>query len=91
LQPVRADATESLLPADVRTGAAPVQAIAAHGVVYIATLVVETTKASCGGDMRVGASCAQWKAATVDEAAIGEAEIRYDRDGVQVSPSVPAL
>jgi hypothetical protein len=50
-----------------------------------------TTKASGGGDVRVGASCAKAEAATVDEVAVGEAEIRGDRDGVQVGPPVPAL
>jgi hypothetical protein len=88
---VGGDAAESLLPVVVPTRAAPAQAIAAHGVVDVAALDVATTKASCGGDVRVGASCASSKVATVDEVAIGEAEIRGDRDGVQVKPSVPAL
>jgi hypothetical protein len=85
------DAAESLLPVVVPTRAAPAHAIAAHGVVDVAALDVATTKANRGGDVRVGASCAKLKVATVDEVAIGEAEIRGDRDGFQVSASVPAL
>jgi hypothetical protein len=72
------DAIESLLPVVVPTRAAPAQVIAAHGVVDVAALDVASTKASCGGDMRVGASCAKSKVATVDEVAIGEAEMRVD-------------
>jgi hypothetical protein len=82
---------ESLLPVVVPTRAAAAEAIAAHGVVGVAALDVTTTKASGGGDVRVGASCAKPQVATVDEVAVGEAEIRGDRDGFQVSPSVPAL
>jgi hypothetical protein len=85
------DAAESLLPVVVPTRATAAQAIAAHGVVDVAALDVTTTKASGGGDVRVGASCAKAEVATVDEVAVGEAEIRVDRDGVQVSPSVTAL
>jgi hypothetical protein len=76
------DAAESLLPVVVPRSAAPAQAIAAHGVVDVAALDVATTEASCGGDVRVGASCAKSKVATADEVAIGEAEIRGDQDGV---------
>jgi hypothetical protein len=67
------DAAESLLPVVVPTRAAPAQAIAAHGVVDIAALDVMTTKASGGGDVRVGASGAESKVAAVDEVTIGEA------------------
>jgi hypothetical protein len=41
--------------------------------------------------MWVGTSSAKADVATVDEVAIGEAGLRIDRDGVQVSPCVPAL
>jgi hypothetical protein len=85
------DAAESLLPVVVPTGAAPAEAIAAHGVADVASLDVTTTKASGGGDVRVGAGCAKADVATVDEVTVGEAEIRGDRDGVQVGPCVPAL
>jgi hypothetical protein len=85
------DAAESLLPGVVPTQAALAQAIAAHGVVDVAALDVATTKASCGGDVRVCASCAKSKVATVDEVAMGETHMRGDRDGVQISPSTPAL
>jgi hypothetical protein len=60
------------------------QAFAAHGVVDVAALDMTATKASCGGDVRVGASCAKVEVATVDEVAVREAEIRGHRDGVQV-------
>jgi hypothetical protein len=60
-------------------------------VVDVAALDVTTTKASGGGDVWVGASGAMAEVATVDEVTVGEAEIRGDRDGVQVSPRVPAL
>jgi hypothetical protein len=85
------DVAESLLPVVVPTRVAAAEAIAAHGVVDVAALDVTTTKASGGGDVRVGASCAKAEVATIDEVAVGEAEIRSDRDDVQVSPSVPAL
>jgi hypothetical protein len=85
------DAAESLLPVVMPTRAAAAEAIATHGVVDAAALDVTTTKASGGGDVRVGASCAKAEVAFIDEVAVGEAEIRSDRDGVQVSPSVPAL
>jgi hypothetical protein len=41
--------------------------------------------------MWVGASSTKVKVAIVDDNDVGEAEIRVDRDGVQVSPSVLAL
>jgi hypothetical protein len=73
------------------TRAAAAEAIAAHGVVDVAALDVTTTKESCGGDVRVGASGAKAEVATVDEVAVREAEVRGHRDGVQVSPSVTAF
>jgi hypothetical protein len=85
------DAAESFLPVVKLTRAAPAQAIATHGVVDIAGLDVTSTKTSSGRDMWVGASSAKAEMATVDEVAIGEPQIRVDRDGVQVSPHVPAL
>jgi hypothetical protein len=85
------DAAESLLPVVVPTRAAPAEAIAAHGVVDVAALDVTKTKASGGGDVRVGASCANAEVGTLHEGAVGETEIRGDWDGVQVSPSVTAL
>jgi hypothetical protein len=57
----------------------------------MAALDVITTKTSGGGDMRVGASSAQARVATVDEVAVIEAEIGVDRDSVQVVPQVPVL
>jgi hypothetical protein len=60
-------------------------------VVDIAALDMTATKTSGGGDMRVGASSAQARVATVDEVAIIEAEIRVDRDSVQVVPHMPVL
>jgi hypothetical protein len=75
----------------MRTRTAAAEAIAAHGVVDVAALDVTTTKASGGGDVRVGASCAKAEVATVDEVGVGEPEIGGDRDGVQVSPRVPEL
>jgi hypothetical protein len=86
-----ADAADSFLPVSVWTRAAPTQAIATHGAVYIDALDVRPTKASGGRDMRVGASSAKAKVVTVDELVIGEAEIRVDRDGAQVRPCVPVL
>jgi hypothetical protein len=85
------NAGEGLLPVVMSTRAAAAEAIAAHGVVDVAALDVTTTKASGRGDVGVGASRAKAEVATVDEVAVGEAEIRVDRDGVQVSPRVPAL
>jgi hypothetical protein len=85
------DAAESLLPVVVPTREAAAEAIAAHGVVDVAALDVTTAEASGGGDVRVGASCAKAEVATVDDVAVRETEIRGDRDGVQASPSVPAL
>jgi hypothetical protein len=70
---------------------ASAQAIATHGVVNIAALDVPPKETSGGGDVRVGASRPKAKVATVDEIAVGEAEIRVHRDRVQLSPSVPAL
>jgi hypothetical protein len=84
------DAAESLLLVVVPTQAAATEAIAAHGVVDIAALDATTTKAS-GGDVRVGSSCTKAQVATVDEVAVGGAEIQGDRDGVQMSPCMPAL
>jgi hypothetical protein len=81
----------TLLPVVVSTRAAPAEAIAAHGVIDVAALDGPTIKASCGGDVWVGASCVKSKVATVDEVAIREAGIWGDWDGVQVSPSVSAL
>jgi hypothetical protein len=75
----------------VLTRAAAAEAIAAHGVVDVAALDVTTTNGSGGGDVRVGASGTKAEVAAVDEVAITEAEIRGDRDGVQVSPVVTAL
>jgi hypothetical protein len=60
-------------------------------VVDITALDVTPLQASGGRDMWVGASSAKAEMATVHEVAIGEAEIRVDRDGVQVSPRVPEL
>jgi hypothetical protein len=85
------DAAESLLPVVVPTQAVPAQATAPLGVVDVAALDVTTTKASGGGDVRVGASGAESKVAAVVEVTIGEALIRGYRDSLQVSPSVPAL
>jgi hypothetical protein len=85
------DAAESFLPVIMSTRASPGQTVSAHGVVDITALGVMPTKASGGRDMWVGASSAKAEMATADEFAIGEAEIRGDRDGVQVSPRVPAL
>jgi hypothetical protein len=82
---------ERLLPVVVPTRAAAAEAIAALCLVDVAALDVTTTKASRGGDVRVGASCAKAEVATVDEVAVGETEIRGDRDGVQVGTRVPAL
>jgi hypothetical protein len=53
------DAAESLLLVVVPTRATAAEAIAAHGVVDVAALDETTTKASGGGDVRVGASCAK--------------------------------
>jgi hypothetical protein len=60
-------------------------------VVDVTALDMTTTKASCGGDVRVGACGAKAEVAAVDEVAVREAEIRGHGDGVQVSPSVTAL
>jgi hypothetical protein len=60
-------------------------------VVDIAALDMTTTKTSGGGDMRVGASSAKARVATVDEVAVIEAEIRVDRGSVQVVPQMPVL
>jgi hypothetical protein len=73
------------------TRAAATQVIATHGVADIAALDVRLTNLSVGRDMRVGASSAMAQMATVDTVAVGETEMRVDRDGVQVSPCVPAL
>jgi hypothetical protein len=78
-------------PVVTSTRAAPAQAIATHGVVDITALDVTPTKANGGRDMWVGASSTKTQVATVDEVAIGEAEIRVDRDEVQVGGGVPAL
>jgi hypothetical protein len=75
----------------VPTQATAAEAIAAHGVADVAALDVTTTKASGGRDVWIGASGDKAEVATVDEVAVGEAEIWGDRDGVQVSPRVPAL
>jgi hypothetical protein len=64
---------------------------ASHSVVDVAALDTAPTKSSGGRYMWVGASSAKAKMAAVDEVAIGEAEVRVARDGVQVDPSVPAL
>jgi hypothetical protein len=68
-------AAKSFLPVDMSTRAAPALAIATHGVVDIAALDVMPTKKSGGGDMWVGASSTKAEVATVDEVAVGEAEI----------------
>jgi hypothetical protein len=73
------------------TQSAPAQAITTHGMFDIATLDVNITRTSVGGDVWVGASSAKAEVATVDEVAVKEAETRVDRGGVQVSPRVPAL
>jgi hypothetical protein len=73
------------------TRVAPTQAIATHGVVDIAALDEAYTKASGGGYMQVGATCAVAEVATADEVAVQELEILADQDGVQVSPRVHAL
>jgi hypothetical protein len=52
------DVAESFLPVFMSTRAAATQAIATHGVVYIAALDVTPTKTSGGRDMRIGASSA---------------------------------
>jgi hypothetical protein len=80
---------ENFLPVVMSMRAASAQAIATHGVVNIAALDAAPTKTSGGGDMRVGASCPKAKVATVDEVAVGEAEMLVH--GVQVIPCVPAL
>jgi hypothetical protein len=85
------DAVKSFLPVVMSTRATCAQAVATHGVVDITALDVMPTKASGVRDMWVGASSTKTDMATVDEVAIGEAEIRVDRDSVQVSPCVPAL
>jgi hypothetical protein len=85
------DTDQSLLQWVVPTRATASEAIAAHGVVAVAGLDVTTTKATGRGDVRVGASFPEAEVATVDVAAIREAEIRGDRYGVQVNSSVPAL
>jgi hypothetical protein len=73
------------------TRAASAQAIATHGVVDIAALDA-TPKESCGvGEMRVDVGSAKVEMASVDEVAVGEAQIQVDWDGVQLSPRVPAL
>jgi hypothetical protein len=91
LQHAGGDAAESLLLVVVPTRAAAAEEIAAYGVVDVAALDLTTTKESVVEDVRVLACCAKEEVATVDEVAVGEAEIRGDRDDVQVSPSVPAL
>jgi hypothetical protein len=69
------DAAEGFLPVVMSTRAAPAQAIATHGVVDIAALVVTPTKRTGGGDMWVGASHAKSEVASVDEVPFGDAEI----------------
>jgi hypothetical protein len=60
-------------------------------MVDVAALDVTTSKASGAGDVRVGASCAKSEVATVEAVAVGEMEIRGDRDSVQETPRVLAL
>jgi hypothetical protein len=67
--------------------AAPAQTIASHVVVDVASLDVRSTKAGRGWDMLAGASGAKEEAATVDEVAIREAEMRLTET---VSRQVPA-
>jgi hypothetical protein len=81
------DVAKSLLPVVVPTRAAAADAIAPQGAVDVAALGLTTTKASGGGDVRVGASCAKAEVSTVDQVAVRETEIRGDRDGVQVGPA----
>jgi hypothetical protein len=50
-----------------------------------------TTNAGGGGAMWVGANGAKAEVAAVDDVAVREAQIRGDRDSVQVSPRMPAL
>jgi hypothetical protein len=64
---VGGDTAESLLSVLVLTRAAAVEGIAAHGVVDVAALDVTTTKASGGGDVRVGASCSKAQVASIAE------------------------
>jgi hypothetical protein len=84
------DAGKSLLPVVMSTRASPAQAISTRGVVKIAALD-EPTKPSGGGVMWVDASSSKVEAATVDDVAVGEVEIRVDQDCVQASLCVPAL
>jgi hypothetical protein len=44
--------------------------LARHGVVDVAVMDVTTTKASGGGDVRVGVSCAKAEVATVATSAL---------------------
>jgi hypothetical protein len=75
------DAAECFLPVAMSTQAAPAEAIATQGVINIAALYVTPTKTSGGGDPWVGACSAKAEVATVDEVAVGEAEMRVDRNG----------
>jgi hypothetical protein len=85
------DAAESFLPVIMPSKAAPAQALATHGVVAVAALVVATAMAGGGGDMWNGASDAQAEVATVDEVTIREVDMWVDPDGVQVRSSVPGV
>jgi hypothetical protein len=75
------DAPGRLLPVIMPAGVAPAQAIETHCGMDVAALDVTTAKAGGCLGMWVGASVAEAEGATVDEAAIREAEIPGDRDG----------
>jgi hypothetical protein len=73
------------------TRPAPTQVIATHGVVDVAALDVTNATVGDGGDMWVDTSDAKAEVAIVEEVAIREAGIVIDWNGVEASPSVPAL
>jgi hypothetical protein len=64
---------------------------ATHGVVDVTAVDMTNTKAGGGRDTWVETSSVKVVVATVDEGAVREAETRVDRDGVRVSPCMPAL
>jgi hypothetical protein len=65
--------------------------IAAHGVIDVTAVDMTNTKAGGGSDTWVETSGVKVVVATVGEGGVREAETRVDRDGVRVSPCMPAL
>jgi hypothetical protein len=84
------DAADSFLPVVMSTRAASASANGTHGVVDIAALEVKHRKTRGGRDIWVGARSAKAEKSTVDEVAIGVADVRVGRDD-KVRARVPAL